>query len=245
MSKRAERKAAAKQRGEELAEQAKANDGLCPTCHGPVEVKYRQDHNVPTFNTKIKGTSSGAKDPWENLQPEQSVVISYRSRRRKGHKTMVVVGTAPMSMGKAPFGTGEKEAANSQFGTAMEIWSLNDCHNLKFMQDNIGDIDAWFQLHHEWRFTRQMPRHGWDHWGWLQEEHPFPIYMQRKYDMVPASVPFPLKETVDKYLFRKLGRGRGYLQKYFTSTFAYMIPFAIDKGFDRIELYGFELAQHK
>jgi hypothetical protein len=67
------------------------------------------------------------------------------------------------------------------------------------------------------------------HTEWLGQEHPFPIYMDDNYPQYPASVKYPIERAVNTF-------GR-----HFTSTMSYMFPVAHFEGFDRIELYGFEM----
>ena len=102
----------------------------------------------------------------------------------------------------------------------------------------LGGVTAWFQLHPKWSFSKE---HRWDHYGWLKQEHPFPIYMQRKYDDIPASAPFPLRE-IQRSLLGAMYRGEAAVEKAFTSTFSYQMALAVHLGFERIEVYGIELA---
>jgi hypothetical protein len=67
--------------------------------------------------------------------------------------------------------------------------------------------------------------------------------MQRRYLGIPASVKFPLREVTEAVLCKKIGRGVGWQRKYYGCTFAYCIALALYEGFERIELYGVELAQ--
>jgi hypothetical protein len=57
---------------------------------------------------------------------------------------------------------------------------------------------------------------------------------------VPSSAEYPLEKVVE--LLPALKRGTEKQVKYFTSSFSYMLALAIAEGFERIEVYGFELA---
>lgn len=66
-----------------------------------------------------------------------------------------------------------------------------------------------------------------------------PIYFQKFDPTVPGCVVFP-KETIQEHF--KTGPGP---QKYFTFTGAWLIALAIYEGFDRIEMWGFEVRSTK
>ena len=187
-------------------------------------------------------------DQWRNAPPEALEIVRARIKQREGLPTFVCVGTSPDSAGLTPW----DEPGIIGFA------ALNDCHVLPFI--HMDKITQWYQLHHRWRFTRRNPRHGEnDHWGWLQQKHDFPIYMQKQYDDVPSSVAFPLREYSEKYLACRLGRGGGFQRQYFTSTFPYVLMHIMDTfekqympsdynplhdgPYARIEFYGVELAQ--
>lgn len=132
-------------------------------------------------------------------------------------KTLAIVGFARTTRDLAPW----KDKS-------IEIWGINEGYNNKWMKR----WDRWFQMHPRWNFTRtEANLNDPKHWEWLRKEHDFPIYMQEKYDDVPASVRFPLEECI-----KAIGR------RYFTSSVAMMMVFAVLEGFKRIELYGIEMA---
>jgi hypothetical protein len=79
----------------------------------------------------------------------------------------------------------------------------------------------------------------------------FPPAFSQCWDDVPGSQVFPYYEIVEKYLYnihRQMGKGTDenpwkiILNEYFTSSFAYMCSLALYLGFERIEIYGFEMA---
>lgn len=124
---------------------------------------------------------------------------------------------------------------------SVEIWGLNEAHRQPWMRR----ITRWFQIHQRWDFTKQNNESYRDHWEWLQKEQPFPIYMIEKAQDIPSSVEFPLEEICEKFL-SNVRRGKDWkeavINKYFTSSFAYMCSMALYEGFKRIEIYGFEMA---
>ena len=184
---------------------------------------------------------------WQNLPPEDPATVSARIEQRKDRATIVIIGTSPDSCGLIPWNEPGVD----------EIWALNDCHHLPFMQ--MEKVTGWFQLHQPWRYRRPTPRYGAEHWEFLQKEHNFPIYMQRVDEEVPNSVRFPLYEIAKEFLWDNdenewlLARGHGYQRKYFSCSFSFMAGLAYlqwkqgkwgDKPL-RIEMYGCELAQKK
>jgi len=79
----------------------------------------------------------------------------------------------------------------------------------------------------------------------------FPIYMQEAHDDIPGSIKFPLEEIKERFLrgrlWRRIRDEEGNVIglepfDYFTSSFAYMCSLALYEGFERIEVYGFEMA---
>jgi hypothetical protein len=114
---------------------------------------------------------------------------------------------------------------------------MNEMHGISWYQSE--GTTGWFQLHHKDIFTLEETKRG-DHWGWLQQEHPFPIYMHQVYDSVPSSVKYPLRE-IQKELIGNITRGEEKIEKLFASTFVYQIALALYQGYERIELYGIEM----
>jgi len=158
-----------------------------------------------------------------NAPPIPEPLRDWLRIKRKGKNTVALVGSAHTSGGWAPYGE-------------IDVWCSNEMHGKVWCKEE--GATGWFQLHPKWSFTTE---HRFDHWGWLQKEHPFPIYMQRKYDDVPSCEVYPLRE-IQSNLLGSFVRGEAVMRKLFTSTFSYMVALAIYKGYERIELYGIELA---
>lgn len=57
-----------------------------------------------------------------------------------------------------------------------------------------------------------------------------PVYMQQHWDIIPKSIPYPIKDIVARY------------GNYFTNTVSYMIALAIDMGPEEIGCYGVDMA---
>ncbi len=191
----------------------------CPLCGMRVRIIYRGD---------------GAADHYEPLTLEEVAAIpnpcpptlaDFLRVSRKGKKTVAIVGSA--------FNTGQWAPFDEE---GVEIWTLNEIHGEHWVEEKC--VTAWFQLHKKWAFTKEHP---YNHWEWLQEEHPFPIHMQMVYDDIPTSVEYPLRE-IQKELIHII-RGELPIKKVFGSTFTYAMALALSKdyAFERIELYGIEM----
>jgi hypothetical protein len=141
---------------------------------------------------------------------------------RNGKKTVAIVGSAWTTRGWAPYGE-----------DGVEVWCFNEMHG----QTGIGKASRWFQLHPKTEFTKT---HRFNHKEWLESEHDFVIYMQRAYDNIHQSVPYPLKEIQDELLTR-MWKGEEIIQKVFGCSMAYAVSLALYEGFQRIELFGIEL----
>src|SRR3990167_8228054 len=203
------------------------------------QMQARGEPIPPNADIVTKGTMPGSMVPadvslsrWIGMTPDTPMDVQARILMRKGKRTWVCMGTSPDSCGLAPW--------NEE---GIEEWiGLNDAHQLAFMR--MDKITRWCQVHQKCRYMRKNPRYDIDHWAWLQEKHPFPIYMQRHDPEVPSSVPIPLREFCEKFIAGKYSRGVAYQRILeMGSTFSYVIPMAIMAGAQRIEFYGVELAQ--
>lgn len=144
----------------------------------------------------------------------------HKISKRTGKNTVALVGFAMTSRDLAPWD--DKDT---------EIWGINEAYKV---QNFMKRWDRWFQLHSRKNFSRPDNPHDPAHYQWLQRAHDFPIYMQHHYDEIPSSVEYPLEEVI------KYTSGL----RYFTSTVAFMIGLAMLEGFERIELYGIEMASN-
>jgi hypothetical protein len=139
---------------------------------------------------------------------------------RVGKKTVAFVGMASTSRHLAPFDD-----------PSIPIWALNESATPRF--SFLKRVDRIYQLHPEWDFTRPGNHNYEDYPRWLKEKHPFQIVMQEVYQKYPSSVCYPIKEVVEKF---------GKEALYFTSSAPYLIAHALLEGYNRIEMYGFEMA---
>ena len=128
--------------------------------------------------------------------------------------TVNIIGFAP-SWRDAPF---EQPDAH--------LWGMNALH--KLAPDK--EWNAWFQLH-------DIDKHHADdkeeHMGWLAAQH-FPVFMWEEHIELyplPNAVPYPREMIIAKY-------GR-----YFTNTVSWMIALAIETNFQKIGVYGVDMAQ--
>lgn len=60
-----------------------------------------------------------------------------------------------------------------------------------------------------------------------------PVYMIRKYDEVPASIPYPIKEICSRF------------GVYFDNSVSYMIAMAIHEGYHEMQFYGVDMQEEK
>lgn len=195
----------------------------CPVCGHPVRRLYRDGKHLDSYKPAIMQSGWQA----EELEPVDKETASKLKKLRKGKKTVAFVGMAVSSCALAPFE--DKD---------VEIWALNEMHNWKWLKR----ATRWFQIHATQLWQRDLAkRNVYGHREWLKENPlDIPIYMQYWNEQVPKSVAYPLREVCAKF-FKNVRRGDAKI-KYFTSTFAYMMGIALLEEFDRIELYGFEMA---
>lgn len=123
---------------------------------------------------------------------------------------------------------------------ADEVWSLNMLHSSETMRHIFPlNITRLFEVHPRWMLQKQWYSKG-DHWGWLTRiKHHYPVYLIEEYPEIHNGIRYPLEGVCDRFLPR-LWRGDEHL-RYFTSSMCYMIALAAYEGFERIEIYGFEM----
>lgn len=146
-------------------------------------------------------------------KPMNKGIISPRT----GKNTVALVGFSMSTRHLVPYED-----------TATEIWGINDAYKTaNFMKR----WDRWFQIHPlDYLATQDNSPRDAEHIEWLKQPHDFPIYMHEHYKDMPASVPYPLNDVCK--MLRK---------RYITSSFGFMMGLAMLEGFQRIELYGFDM----
>ena len=106
---------------------------------------------------------------------------------------------------------------------AWETWGLNELYKL------IPRWDRWFELHQrQVNLQDEGPGHIWKLSGFA-----CPVYMQRHYDDVPSSVPYPLEKVLKRF------------RPYLTSSFSFMAALAIVEGFEEIGVFGVDVADEE
>ena len=156
-------------------------------------------------------------------------------------KNVAVVGFAWDSL---------KYAKDSQ---ADEMWTVNFAWDYP-----VPRIDRLFEIHpiEVLAFHAKRGKKGnrnEKHFAWLQKEHDFPIYTYADYTgvnvldeimdqapRIPNSVPYPFEKLAS--IFNHLHRENRPNQIYMPSTISYMLAMAIFEGYQRIEMYGVEMA---
>ncbi len=139
---------------------------------------------------------------------------------KKTKDKVCIVGFAP-TWNKTPF-------ADDDF----EVWGLNELYAY-FKQIPDAHAERWFEIHSPNSPSKNTPQHR----AWLRKAT-IPIYMQKHFDDIPNSVPFP-KDEVFKFF-----EDKGYMgAKYFTNSISYMIALAIYEGYKEIHIYGVDMAQ--
>ncbi len=135
---------------------------------------------------------------------------------RTGKKTVAIIGFANSTRDLAPWDD-----------ERVECWTLNRAHQEPWCKR----ITRHFQIHGIGYLKRCMGHSKGDreHYEWLCAEHDFPLYTQAKYSEFKSCIPFPIDEARKRF------------GNFYTSTMAYMMALAIMEGFERIEIYGFEM----
>lgn len=145
-------------------------------------------------------------------------------------KTLVIVGGHAVTREFTPW---DKEYK--------DFWVFNEAAP----QEWVKRVDAVIQIHKPYVFKSKRNLNDPKHYEWLQQQHDFPIYMQEEYPEIPSSVKYPLEEIVAEYLpgLYRMGKKRKKEQiEYFTSSVSYALALGLYLGYEKIELYGVEMA---
>ena len=119
----------------------------------------------------------------------------------------------------------------------MEVWLSNSPTTVKLRCPRaMNDWTRWFNLHSKAHILGTYPS-GWHFYQHNAEGRP--IYLLKAHPEIPTSVAFPRKE-IQKFFATAQGPNR-----YFTCSVCWLIALAIYEGFERIELWGFELRDTK
>jgi hypothetical protein len=107
-----------------------------------------------------------------------------------------------------------------------ELWGLNELY--RYMP--VEKFHRWFEIHG--RAYLEKDDDGKKHMKDLGTAFTIPVYMQQRWDDIPASVMFPKDELV-----QRLG------SSYWTNCPAWMIGMAIAMGYKAIHMVGVDMAQ--
>lgn len=125
---------------------------------------------------------------------------------------VAIIGTAPSSRMLAPFND-----------MTWDIWVCSPGN-----MGNMPRVDAWFEIHKNLHWP-EHEGYGKSYLDWLSKQ-PFPVFMQ-DCSYFPHAAPFPADELIQKFGDR-----------FFGSTFAWMVAYAIHRGYKEIGLYGVDMA---
>jgi hypothetical protein len=141
-------------------------------------------------------------------------------------KTVAIVGTSGSTRDQAPY-----------HDRSIPIWMFNSQPLADWVKEK-GRCDLVIELHQPGTFLNTPNLYT----KWLKDNTEVPIYMLNQMEEVTASVKYPLDEIVEKYL--KDFKRDGTVIQYFTSSVCYAIALAIYQGYERIELYGVDMANN-
>lgn len=135
---------------------------------------------------------------------------------------VAILGTVPASKHLAPFSD-----------PSWEIWVCSPGNRGKVFPR----VTKWFELHGVVDL-KGVENAAWndEYFAWLRDQ-PFPVFMQEPNDLVPQSIPFPIKPWLAE--FGKKGRAAA------TSSISLMIGFAIMSGATEIGVFGVDMAAHE
>ncbi len=159
-------------------------------------------------------TSEATKEELEKKGAvvEAAPVIEERQLTVGAKKKICIVGFAP----------GRENAPYDD--PSFEFWGVNEM----YMAKEVKKIDVLFELH-DYKWIKEGKRYK-EHLQWLRDQKTIPIMMQKHFDDIPNSIPFPRKEV------------EGMFPSYFTNTISWEIALATFIGVDEIHIYGVNMA---
>lgn len=155
----------------------------------------------------------------ENKVVEMNVENKVDPRMARKKDKVCIIGFAP-SYREAPWGNPE-----------YEFWVLNEFYRVMPEIPNCT-VDRWFEIHDPYSKSKSTKEH-----------HDFlkkctvPLYMQKRYEEFPSSIPFP-KDEILKYFEDKNYKG----SKYFSNSVSWFIALAIMEGFKSISVFGVDMS---
>ncbi len=113
-----------------------------------------------------------------------------------------------------------------------DIWVFNEAAQKEWCKR----ADAVFQMHNPVIWRNPANRNHAGHYDWLTGGETPTIYMQEAYLEIPKAERYPIEDVRKNELMNFNGG-----QQYYTSSPAYALALAIERGYKRIEIYGVEM----
>ncbi len=166
------------------------------------------------INDAVKLQSLGQTHGTLTGQTYGALATSYQPPPAQAPKRerVAIVGTAPSSRMLTPFND-----------LSWDIWVCSPGN-----MEQMPRIDAWFEIHKNLLWPECIG-YGKPYIEWLSKQT-FPVYMQDQ-SYFPHAKTFPAQEMVNKFG-----------GDFFTSSFAWMMAFAIARGYKEIGLFGVDMA---
>jgi hypothetical protein len=178
---------------------------------------------TPTFNDQAQARHIAPEHepPGESQWQRPLITINEQASEQTVNKPVSIseiplkvalIGTAPSSRMLAPYSD-----------PSWKIWACSPGN-----MGIIPRVDAWFEIHGNLLWPENK-HYGEPYINWLKQQT-FPIYMQNQ-ELVPNATPLPKKQLVKEFG-----------PYFFTSSFSWMIAFAMVSGAKEIALYGIDMA---
>jgi hypothetical protein len=176
---------------------------------------------TPTYAQQINGRLQGVPHVIAAHEPTkegEQVALANRAMEPPiaaeavGPLKIALIGTAPSSRMLAPFND-----------PSWKIWGCSPGN-----MNTLPRVDFWFELHSNLLWP-EHENYGRPYIEWLKVQS-FPVFMQDQ-KLVPRATVFPKDELVAEFG-----------DAFFTSSFAWMMAFAMKLGAAEIALYGIDMA---
>lgn len=143
-------------------------------------------------------------------------------------KTVAILGNASLTREFAPF----DDIRVSLWAMSIHAWKAPRCDAVLEMHDDVMDGERW-NIYPDAQQYRE----------WLKDTD-LPVYMHHLHDQIPMSTLYP-RHQIEARFGHHLWKGDQELRTLFGGSTSYGIALALHFGYQRIELYGIELAKEQ
>jgi hypothetical protein len=144
-------------------------------------------------------------------------------------KAVAILGNASRTREFAPF----DDLAVDVWVMSIHAWKARRCNAVLEMHPDVLTGERWDAY-------PDTPQYR----EWLRDVKDIPIYMHQVHPEIPLSITYP-RHQIEARFMHNFWKGERELKTLFGGSASYAVALAIHLGYERIELYGIELAKEQ